>query len=165
MGVSAAIVFESQLARAARRARCAPATARRGLLVLVLAYLFRLQEHILAGFWGGWAQVFRVDILNCIGASLLLLALVGVPRGRPPALPAAALAAARASSASVPSWARRTSPPGSPGPLSSYIGGQRPMSWFPLFPWGAWALVGLVVGHLWLRHGRDAAGQARAASG
>ena len=64
-------------------------TAKRGLLVLVLAYLFRLQEHILAGFWGGWSQVFRVDILNCIGASLLVLALVGVPReGRPAYLPA-----------------------------------------------------------------------------
>ena len=53
----------------------------------------------------------------------------------------------------LPSWI--------PRPVAAYIGGQRPMSWFPLFPWGAWSLVGLVVGHLWLRLGRDPARQAR----
>jgi hypothetical protein len=37
-----------------------------------------------------------------------------------------------------------------PRPLTSYLGGQRPMAWFSLFPWGAWALVGVAVGHLWV---------------
>jgi uncharacterized membrane protein len=35
------------------------------------------------------------------------------------------------------------------------------MSWFPLFPWGAWALVGVAVGHLWVRQSRTPAGEAR----
>src|SRR6185436_12295091 len=36
-------------------------------------------------------------------------------------------------------------------PLTSYIGGLRPMAAFPIFPWGSWALLGVVVGHLWIR--------------
>jgi uncharacterized membrane protein len=154
VGVSSAVVFERQLAQGKSSREMRLATARRGLLVLVLAYLFRLQEHILAGFWGGWSQVFRVDILNCIGASLLLVAALGTPRaGRPRTLlplAAAALLVALGpivGPAQFPAWIPRA--------VSSYVGGQRPMSWFPLFPWGAWALVGLVVGHLWLRRGRD----------
>jgi uncharacterized membrane protein len=42
-----------------------------------------------------------------------------------------------------------------PAPLTSYIGGQRPMSWFGLFPWAAWAFVGLAIGHVWVRAGRS----------
>jgi hypothetical protein len=42
-----------------------------------------------------------------------------------------------------------------PRPLTSYLGGQRPMAWFPLFPWAAWALGGVAVGHLWVWAHRD----------
>ena len=161
VGVSSAIVFERQIAQGKSSGEMRRATARRGLLVLALAYLFRLQEHVLAGFWGGWMQVLRVDILNCIGASLLLLAALGIPRkGHPriilPLVAAAVLVAFGpiiGPTHPLPSWVPRA--------ISSYIGGQRPLSWFPIFPWGAWALVGLVVGHLWLRRGRDPAAQAR----
>jgi len=41
-----------------------------------------------------------------------------------------------------------------PRPLSSYFGGERPMAWFPLFPWAAWPLVGVVIGHVWVRQAR-----------
>ena len=160
VGVSSAIGFESQLQRGLSSAQMRRGTLKRGLQVLVLAYLFRLQEHILAGFWGGWMQVVRVDILNCIGASLIVLALVGTPRaGRPRyALPLALAAIFLAFGAII---GPAVMPAFIPRPLSAYVGGQRPVAWFPLFPWGAWALVGLVVGHLWLRRGRDRAGQAR----
>jgi uncharacterized membrane protein len=167
VGVSTAIVFESGLKRGRSSAEMRAQTAKRGLLVLALAYLFRLQEHVLAGFWGGWKQVVRVDILNCIGASLLVLALVAVPRkGRPAYLPALLAAAVFVALGPIvgplpiTQWFPEPLRPWVE-PVTSYVGGQRPMSWFALFPWGAWAPVGLVVGHLWLRYGRDAAGQAR----
>jgi len=48
-----------------------------------------------------------------------------------------------------------------PRPLTSYIGGQRPMAWFSLFPWGAWALTGVAVGHLWAVASRDPRRQRR----
>ena len=38
-----------------------------------------------------------------------------------------------------------------PKPLTSYIGGQRPMAHFTLIPQLAWALVGVVIGHWWVR--------------
>lgn len=160
VGVSAAIRFESQLARGTDTATMRRQPLVRGLQILGLAYVFRLQEHILAGFKGGWPMLFRVDILNAIGFSLVLVALIAVPRGGRPRYWVALLGAALflglgpiiGPTHFFPAWTR---------PLTSYIGGPRPMAYFPIFPWGAWALLGVVVGHVWVRHGRDARGQAR----
>lgn len=160
VGVSAAIVIESYLSRGKTAREMRWRLFSRGLAVLVLAYVFRLQEHILAGFWGGWSQVFRVDILNCIGASMMLLSVVAVPRGNRPRY-AACLALAAVFVGFGPIVGPAVFPSWLPPELTSYIGGQRPMCWFPLFPWGAWSLLGVVVGHLWLRHGRDQQGQRR----
>src|SRR5437764_192092 len=67
VGVSAAIKFETQLARGVDSATMRRQTAKRGLQIVGLAYLFRMQEHLLAGFHGGWPMLFKVDILNAIG--------------------------------------------------------------------------------------------------
>ncbi|HEY0705705.1 MAG TPA: heparan-alpha-glucosaminide N-acetyltransferase domain-containing protein [Polyangia bacterium] len=153
VGVSSAAIFEQQLARGLATAEMRRQTFRRGFQMLAFAYLFRLQEHILAGFWGGWKQVFRVDILNCIAMSILLIAVVGVPsNGRPRRYLPLVVAALLIGFGPIIGPAHF--PDYLPEPLTSYIGGQRPMSWFPLFPWGSWALVGLVVGHLWLAESR-----------
>src|SRR5207247_6518856 len=45
-------------------------------------------------------------------------------------------------------------------PLTAYLGGARPMAAFPIFPWGAWGLLGVALGHIWVRQTR-AHGQAR----
>ena len=82
-GVSMAIKFEAQIARGVERSVMVRGGVRRGFEVLVLAYLFRLQEYVLSFFWD-WHDLFRVDILNCIGASMMLAALISAPRrGRP----------------------------------------------------------------------------------
>jgi uncharacterized membrane protein len=150
VGVSLAIRFEGQLRKGVDRATMVAGAARRGLQIVGLAYLFRFQEYALSGFWGPPDDLFRIDILNCIGISMILVAVVAAPRaGRPQY--AVALAAAAVfvglgpiiGPAHFPSWL--------PRPLTSYLGGQRPMSWFGLFPWGAWAFTGLAVGHLWVR--------------
>jgi uncharacterized membrane protein len=131
------------------------------LQIVLLAYLFRLQEHILAGFKGGWEMIVRVDILNAIGSSLLVVAALSVPRRGRRQIVVSLLGAAIflglgavIGPAYFPQWL--------PRPLTSYFGGQRPMSWFPLFPWGAWALLGVVLGHLWVWASRDRRTQARA---
>jgi uncharacterized membrane protein len=159
-GVSAALRFESQLARGIESRLMRAQLARRGLQIVGFAYLFRLQEHLLAGFKGGWAMLFKVDILNAIGASLLLVAGVATPRRGRPQILVTVLAAAvflglgpLIGPAHFPQWL--------PRPLTSYLGGQRPMSWFPIFPWGAWALAGTAVGHLWVRHSGTERGAAR----
>jgi uncharacterized membrane protein len=154
VGVSMAIGFERQLERGVPRAAMVRGSARRGLEIVGLAYLFRFQEYALAGFWGPITDLFRIDILNCIGASMILVAFVAAPRaGRPQY--AAALAAAAVFVGLGPIVGPAHFPTFLPAPLTSYIGGQRPMSWFGLFPWAAWALVGLAIGHVWVRASRE----------
>jgi len=158
VGVSIALRFEAQLAKGVtdRKALVRP-VMKRGLQVLGLAYLFRLQEYIL-GHMGAawrdlpayWEDLFRIDILNCIGASMLVVPLIAAPRrGRPAWLPTTI--AALAFVALGPIIGPAHFPTFIPTMLSAYIGGQRPMSWFPLFPWVAWPLAGVVIGHLWVR--------------
>jgi uncharacterized membrane protein len=162
VGVSVALRFESQLAKGVtdRRAFVRP-VHKRGLEILGLAYLFRVQEYIL-GHMGQalhdlrafWPDIVRIDILNCIGASMLLVPSLTAPRHGRPAW-AATLAATLVFVALGPIIGPATFPTWIPTWLSSYVGGQRPMSWFPLFPWAAWPLAGVALGHFWVRAGRD----------
>ena len=154
VGVSAAIQFEAGLGKGIGGKVMRNRLLARGAQVLVLAYLFRLQEWLLSSFYGGWQTLFRIDILNAIGASMMVVALVAAPRdGRRQVVPALALAAVflafgpLVGPAHFPDWL--------PRPLTSYIGGQRPMAWFPMFPWAAWALSGVAIGHLWVHANRD----------
>ena len=161
VGVSAAIQFESGLAKGLPGGVMRGRLAKRGLQIIGLAYLFRLQEWLLSNFYGGWEMLFRVDILNSIGASMLVVALVATPRGgRRQFLPSLMLAGIFLGLGTVVGPAHF--PPWLPRPLTSYFGGQRPMAWFSLFPWGAWALIGVTVGHLWVSASRDPRLQKRA---
>ena len=158
VGVSMAIRFESQLAAKVDRATMVRTAAKRGLEVIALGYLFRLQEYVLGGFWD-WHDLYRVDILNCIGASMVVGAFITAPwRGRPAIL--ATVLAAAAVIALGPIIGPLHFPSYLPRPLTSYLGGQRPMAWFPLFPSLAWPLVGVLVGHYWVRSSGDARKQA-----
>jgi uncharacterized membrane protein len=159
VGVSAAIRFEGQLSRGVDHALMRAQTAKRGLQIVGMAYLFRLQEFTLGGFHGSWRDLFKVDILNAIGFTLLLIALVAAPRrGRPQY--AAALVAAGLFLGFGPLIGPRPLGPAALAPLTSYIGGARPMAAFPIFPWGAWGMLGVVLGHVWVRQ-TAAHGQAR----
>jgi uncharacterized membrane protein len=159
-GVAMAMRFESQIRKGVDDRTIRRQVAGRGLQIIGLAYLFRLQELTLAGFKGGLQALWRVDILNAIGASLLVVASVAAPRKGRPQLLVAVLGAAFflglgpiIGPAHFPEWL--------PRPVTSYIGGQRPMAWFTLFPWAAWALLGVAVGHVWLRYSGSANAQAR----
>jgi uncharacterized membrane protein len=158
VGVSMAIRFERQLAARVDRATMVRTAAKRGLEVIALGYLFRFQEYVLGGFWD-WHDLYRVDILNCIGASMVVGAFITAPwRGRPAVLFTALAAAAVIGLGPIvgpmhfPSYL--------PRPLTSYLGGERPMAWFPLFPSLAWPLVGVLIGHCWVRASGDARKQA-----
>jgi uncharacterized membrane protein len=149
VGVSMAIKFEAQIARKVPRATIVWGGIKRGLEIVVLAYLFRLQEYILGG-GTNWRDLCRVDILNCIGASMVFTAIIAAPwRNKPQIL--ITLLAAAACVALGPIVGPAHFPDWLPRPLTSYFGGERPMAWFPLFPWLAWPLVGVVLGHWWVR--------------
>src|SRR5215475_15103936 len=48
-------------------------TIRRGAEIFALGLLFRLQEYLIAWGWAPWSDLFRVDILNTIGVSMMLM--------------------------------------------------------------------------------------------
>ena len=153
VGVSIAIRFESQIAKKVDRGAMVRGVVKRGFEIFLLAYLFRLQEFTLSGFGGDPMNLFRIDILNCIGASMMAIAFIVAPiRGRPQI--ALALIAAAVVLALGPIIGPMHFPDFIPRPISSYFGGERPMAWFPLFPWAAWPLVGVAIGHIWVRQAR-----------
>jgi len=169
VGVSMALRFESMLARnITARGPLIRSVQKRGLEILLLAYAFRVQEYLLGhmrqavvDFPAYWHDLLRIDILNCIGMSMLLVPYAAAPiRGRPATL--ATLATALVVIALGPIVGPAHFPTWMPFWLSSYIGGQRPDSWFPIFPWAAWPLVGVALGHLWIRASRAPRRQWRA---
>jgi uncharacterized membrane protein len=111
----------------------------------------------------GWAYVFdparadgliRVDVLQCIGASLMALSVVGASsqRRRPSYFAALAVGVALATP-----WMQSWVPGPLPGPLAGYLAqwpsteGQRVISLFPLFPWLGFAAIGVAIGLAWGR--------------
>ena len=153
VGVSMAIRFESQIAKKVDRATMVRGAMKRGFEIFLLAYLFRLQEFTLSGFGGDVMNLFRIDILNCIGASMMAIAFIVAPRNGRPQI-AAALVAALVVIVLGPIIGPMHFPDFLPRPITSYLGGERPMAWFPLFPWAAWPLVGVAIGHVWVRQSR-----------
>ena len=54
----------------------AHSTIRRGAEIFGLGILFRIQEYLIAWGWAPQSDLFRVDILNTIGLSMMLMSLM-----------------------------------------------------------------------------------------
>ena len=156
-GLSMVLMMEGLQDRGVSRREAAAAAAKRGGLILLGAYLFRVQEWALAfGASPAWTML-RIDVLNCIGLSLLLVALfwgLGAgPWSRLALLSAACasvvLAAPLVLAADLSAW---------PRVLADYLNGTSPRALFPLFPWLGFALGGGAVG-LWCARARRSQGQ------
>jgi len=145
-------------------AASARSTIGRGAEIFVLGLLFRVQEYLIAWGWAPWTDLFRVDILNTIGVSMMLMGLVCwvVPasndRRQQSSTPLltlilAAVAVALCISLLTPPLWTTWCPRWIPWPFQSYINGVhnlgQPQAWlFPVFPWSAFAFAGLAVGFL-----------------
>ena len=174
-GVSFALVTEKLWEKSLSPVQIATRTIRRGAEIFAFGLLFRLQEFVLAMGWSPWTDLLRVDILNTIGLSMMLmggvcwlvLSAVGRTesgsRTRLALVAASSLTAALISLLTPPLWTTWR-PRWLPWPIESYINGVHnlgaPQSWlFPIFPWSAFAFTGLAVGFVlqspWVR-GREA---------
>lgn len=173
-GVSFALVTERLREKSASANAIAKTTIRRGAEILGLGLLFRIQEFALGFPWAPWTDLLRVDVLNILGISMMLMgvvcwlsgarshswatgdgstassaaAMVAASRNR--GIVAALCAAAAVALATPPVWTTHR-PRFLPWPLESYINGvhifDKPQPWlFPLFPWSAFAFAGLAVG-------------------
>ena len=166
-GISFAIVIEKLRQKNFSANQIAKKTIRRGAEILALGLLFRLQEYAIALGWAPWSDLFRVDILNTIGVSLILLGLMcwvvlaisakfslGRPRpGAAAPLVVTALLATAGISGLTPLLWTTWRPRFLPWELETYINGVHNLSQpqsglFPIFPWAAFAFAGLSLGFL-----------------
>jgi uncharacterized membrane protein len=72
-GISLALVVDKLLRKGIAVDQIGRITVKRGAEILALGFLFRLQEFVIALGWAPWTDLFRVDILNTIGVSLMLM--------------------------------------------------------------------------------------------
>jgi uncharacterized membrane protein len=166
-GVSFALVTERLREKGAAPAAVAKITILRGAEIFGLGVLFRIQQFAFAFRVSPWTDLFRVDILNILGLSMMLMGvLCWLSADRRPVEAAAlpqSIAASRAGGISaglVASALVAMATPlvwtthrlrALPWPLESYFNGVHtyaaPQPWlFPLFPWSAFAFIGLAVG-------------------
>jgi hypothetical protein len=158
-GVSFALVTEKLRQKGIERNRIARQTIWRGAEIFGLGILFRIQEFILGYRWVPWTDLLRVDILNILGFSMMLMGVLcwftaapSVSMARMRSVVAAVIAAVWIGMLTPPLWTTwrwRFLP----WPLESYVNGvhtfSEPQHWlFPIFPWSAFAFAGLAVGFL-----------------
>jgi uncharacterized membrane protein len=171
-GISLALVTEKLREKGAGRRAIAKKTVLRGAEIFGLGILFRIQEFVLGYPISPWTDLLRVDVLNILGVSMILMAVlcwmtsfkVGAAssasepvtrtqqfaKWRKWAILGALAAAAFVAFVTPPVWTTHR-PVWLPWPLESYLDGVhvfgRPQPWlFPIFPWVAFAFTGLAVG-------------------
>ena len=160
-GISFALVTDKLRQRGVDPSQVARTTILRGAEIFGLGLLFRVQEYVLGLPWSPWTDLLRVDILNTIGFSMMLMGimcrLTGDGRSRSAAVGAlVALTIALVTPLVWTTWRVRMLP----WPLESYVNGvhtfKQPQAWlFPIFPWTGFAFAGLATGFLlvgdWVR--------------
>jgi uncharacterized membrane protein len=159
-GISFALVTDKLRQKNLSPAQIARSTIRRGAEVFAFALLFRLQEYIIAWGWAPLSDLLRVDVLNTIGLSMVLMGVLcwlvlSLYQGKQPRIALVLFSAGVALLISLltpllwttwrPNWL--------PWPLESYVNGVHnlgtPQPWlFPIFPWTAFAFAGLAAGFI-----------------
>lgn len=155
-GVSLALGIDRMTEKGIPGSRISLAFATRGLEIFALGLLFRLQEFLIVWGWAPTSDLFRVDVLNTIGLSLMIAGLLPlVFRGVWLQAAAAAAVALAVAMLTPPLWTTHK-PDFLPWWLASYINGGhtdfQPKPWlFPLFPWMAFTFAGCAAGLLLMR--------------
>jgi uncharacterized membrane protein len=163
-GISFALVTERLREKGASRSAVARTTILRGAEIFGLGMLFRVQEFALGYRWVPWTDLLRVDVLNILGLSMVLMGVfcwltasqsasslaADIASSRNRGISAALATAAVVALVTPPLWTTHR-PNWLPWPLESYISGvhtfNQPQPWlFPLFPWVAFAFAGLAAG-------------------
>jgi uncharacterized membrane protein len=158
-GVSSAMLTQRLREKGIARDAIARTTILRGAEIFAFGLLFRGQEYLLGYPKSPWTDLLRVDVLNVLGLSIMLMGVVcwltasdTVERsGKRAIFWSLAIAAVVAI---VTPWLWTTyRPRWLPWPLESYVNGvhiyAQPQPWlFPIFPWVAFGFVGLSLGFL-----------------
>ena len=116
---------------------------RRAGYLFLLAILFRLQLWIFALGASPWTDLFRVDVLNCMGLSIALMSVLALctteERARYGAILGISIAFASPVVSSLDwTWL--------PSPIANYVAPS--YVYFALFPWAAFIAFGISIGSL-----------------
>jgi len=161
-GISFALVTDRLWSKDVPPAITARTTILRGAEIFALGLLFRLQEFILGWGWAPVTDLARVDVLNTIGLSMMLMGIVCWMAAVTPSskkrvgrVIAIAVTTALAITLLTPMLWTVWRPRGLPWPIESYFDGVHIFGvpqpgLFPIFPWTAFAFAGLAIG-FWLR--------------
>ena len=104
-GVSFALVTDRMRSKGISANEIAFTTTRRGAEIYALGLLFRVQEFILGQPWAPWTDLLRVDILNTIGLSMMIMGIVSrLTKTRAASAIVAALVALAIALATPPLW-------------------------------------------------------------
>jgi uncharacterized membrane protein len=161
-GISFALVTDRLRQKGMQPSKIARTTILRGAEILGMGLLFRLQEYVIAWGWAPWSDLLRVDVLNTIGLSMMLMGILcWLISSRDQGSDSRArfgiggiLTALGISLLTPPLWTTGR-PDWLPWPIESYVNGVHnlgePQAWlFPIFPWAGFAFAGLAVGFLLL---------------
>ncbi|HTW32088.1 MAG TPA: heparan-alpha-glucosaminide N-acetyltransferase domain-containing protein [Candidatus Sulfotelmatobacter sp.] len=176
-GISFALVTEKLWQKNVAPGQIARTTIWRGAEIFGFGMLLRMQEYAIAWGWAAKSDLLRVDILNTIGVTMMLMgvmcwAVLGVGSGAGVeqdearrkrvrlALILAAAGTALGISLLTPLLWTTWRPDWLPWPIESYINGVHnlgvPQAWmFPIFPWAGFGFAGLGTGFVlqseWVR--------------
>jgi len=140
-GISLTLVFDRMREKGASSAQLIEIALRRGAWILLLAYAFRVEQVVTWYPYANWADVWKVDILNCIAISLLLAGVCAafVDSALVMSLAAAAIVLATPMVASIRS--------GLPAILLAYLNGNGRGDYFTIFPWAGYTFAGAAAGY------------------
>ena len=158
-GLSIAMITRHSREKGVARNAIARTTILRGAEIFGLGLLFRGQEYLLGYPNAPWTDLLRVDVLNILGLSMMLVGVLcwltasATPEKSNTQAIVWGLVVAAAIAVATP-WLWTTHRlRWLPWPVESYINGvhiyAQPQPWlFPIFPWVAFAFVGLSLGFL-----------------
>jgi len=152
-GMGLALMAEARRAQGRTTRAVVREGLRRGLEVFGYAVLFRLWMYASARFTAP-RELVRVDVLNCIGLSLILIAAAVLPWAARRRRMVAALGLCAALALLTPLAWDAPWPGWIPRPLLAYVSGRMWGSYFPLFPWAGFAAAGTATA-LMLAEARD----------
>ena len=159
-GISFALVTDKLRQKNLPPAQIARATIRRGAEIFGFGLLFRLQEYLVSWGWAPKSDLLRVDVLNTIGLSMMLMGIVcwivlALQRGLRTrhALVLAGFGVALLISLLTPPLWTNWRPDWLPWPIESYVNGVHNLGvsqagLFPVFPWTGFAFAGLATGFI-----------------
>jgi uncharacterized membrane protein len=163
-GISLALVTEKLRQKNLPPSQIARTTIRRGAEIFAFGLLFRVQEYVISWGWAPRSDLLRVDVLNTIGLSMMLMSVLcwivcwivlAMRRGAETrlALVLAACGTALLISLLTPPLWTTWRPRWLPWPIESYVDGVHNLgvpqsNIFPVFPWTGFAFAGLAVGFI-----------------